>query len=164
MSIDIGIKLNKEISSDELRDKFYPWEKETNLSDNIYCLSPSYCGMVLSQHYEDSEHIILELSNALNFNCKFIKEPKANHNEEDEETRFQFGWVDSTSFLENLKGLRLAIDANPDFHNKLNLNNEWKWYFNKNNKDTFSQEVDNLIEIIEVGNSQNVTEICYSVG
>jgi cobalamin biosynthesis protein CbiG len=164
MSMDIGIKLNKEVSSDQLRDKFYSWEKETNISDDIYCLSPSYCGMVLSKHYENSEPIISELSKALNFDCTFIQEPKVNHNEEDEETRFQFGWVNSISFLDNLKNLKKAIDTNSEFQNKLNLKDEWKWYFDKKNIDTFSQEIDNLIEVLEVGNSQGVTEICYSVG
>jgi hypothetical protein len=164
MSFNIGLKLNKQVSSDILRDKFYSWETENNSSDDIYCLSPSYCGIVLSQHYEDSEPLIQELSSALSYDFKFIQEPKANHNEEDEETLFQFGWVSSTSFLDNLKNVRKVIDANPDFHSKLNLSDEWKWYFNNNNKDTFSQEINNLIEVLEIGNSQGVTEICYTVG
>lgn len=164
MSMDVGLKLNKEISSDTLRDKFYSWETEKNSSDDIYCLSPGFCSLALGKLFEDSEPIISELSKALNFECNFIEEPKANHSEEDEETRFQFGWVSSTLYLENLKKMRTLIDTNPDFYTKLDLTNQWEWYFDKKNEGTFSQDIDNLIEVLEVGNSQGVIEICYTAG
>lgn len=163
MSMSIGLKLNKVISSDILRDKFYSWETETNKSDDIYCLSSGFCSIVMAKHFEESEPIISELSKSLNYDCTFIEEPKANHSEEDEETQFKFGWINSEIYLDNLKKIKIIIDTNSEFFKNLNLSSEWSWYFDNKNEDTFSQDIINLIEVIEIGNEQGVSEICYTV-
>ena len=163
MGMDIGLKLNKVITSDQLRNKFYSWNTE-NTSDDIYCLSRGFCNMILSQHYNDGEPVISELNEILEFDCSFIQEPKANHNDEDAETRFQFGWVNSVQFLNNLRKIKTLIQDNSDFSKNIDLNEDWKYYFSGQDDDCFPQDIDNLIEVIEIGNSQGVTEICYSVG
>ena len=163
MGFDIGLKLNKEIASDGLRNKFYSWNTE-NTSDDIYCLSRGFCNMILSQHYDDSEPVISELNEVLGYDCSFIQEPKVNHNEEDEETRFKFGWANSVQFLDNLKKVKTLIQDNSDFSKNIELSEDWKYYFSGQDEDCFPQDIDNLIEVIEIGNSQGVTEICYSVG
>lgn len=162
MGFDIGLKLNKEITSDELRKKLYSYENEKS-TDNICCLSRGFCNMVLSQFIDD-ESIMPELSGKLNFDCSFLEEPKANHIDEDDETKFQFGWVDSSLFLENLKELKKALDNNPTFYENLDLEEDWQYYFNKENEDCFYQDIQNIIEILEVANNQGVTELCYTIG
>jgi hypothetical protein len=119
---------------------------------------------VLSQHFDRGEPIISELSKVLGFDCKFIQEPKVNHIEEDEETRFQFGWVNSNSYLNNLKIVKTLVQSNSDMSSKIDLSEDWKYYFSGQDKYSFQQDIDHLIEVLEIGNLQGLTEICYSVG
>ncbi len=163
MGLDIGLKLNKEVVSNDLKNQFYSWSDD-DASDDIYCLSRGYCNLVLAQHFADSEPIIIELSRVLQFDCCFIDKPKANHCEEDEATRFQFGWVDSVQFLEKLIILKGLVDARPDFSKDLKLSNVLKYYFSKQEDGDFFEDISNLIKVLEIGNAQGVTEICYSVG
>jgi hypothetical protein len=163
MGLDIGLKLNKAIASDKLRNQFYNWSTE-NTSDDIYCLSRGYCNLVMSKHYADSEPLITELNKVLEADCSFIQEPKVNHYEEDEVTKFQFGWISSTQFLDNLKYVKSLIQNKSDFSSRMNLNDDWKYYFGGQDEYCFSQDIDNLIEVIEIGNLQGVTKVCYSAG
>jgi len=163
MGLDISIKLNIEIASEELRNKFYIWSNEY-ASDEIGCLSRDFCNMVLSQHSDSGEPIISELSKVLSFDCKFLQEPKVNHIEEDEDTRYQFGWVNSISYLNNLKIVKTLVQSNSDMSSKIDLSEDWKYYFSGQDKYSFQQDIDHLIEVLEIGNLQGLTEICYSVG
>lgn len=162
MGFDIGLKLNKAIASDDIKKQFYPHDDE-NTNDEIFCLTRAYCNMILTQHFTDSEPIISELSRVLQFDCSFLEEPKANHSEEDESTRFQFGWVNSFHFLDNLMQLKDTIQTQPNFSKNLNLNYNWTYYFTKQEEEDFFKDIDNLIKVLEVAHSQGVTEICYSV-
>jgi hypothetical protein len=118
----------------------------------------------MSKHYSDSEPLITELNKALEVDCSFIQEPKVNHCEEDEETKFQFGWVSSSQFLGNLKNVRSLIQNNSDFSKKMNLNENWQDYFSRQDEHCFLQDIYNLIKIIEISNFQGVNDICYSAG
>jgi phage pi2 protein 07 len=161
MGFDISLKLNKVIDATEIRDKFAPYVD--NQSDSISCLSRGFCNLVLNQHFPDNEPLILELSKALEFNCSFIEEPKANHFEEDEETRFKFGWVKSDIFLSNLVKLNEQLELKPQFSKNLDLSSDWIYYFEEDEENNFRQDIRNLIGVIEICNQQEITEICYVV-
>ncbi len=163
MGLDIGLKLNKEVASAALRDKFYS-TNTANTADDIYCMSRGYCNLILSKHSPESEELVAELSKALAFDCGFLQEPKVNHYEEDEETKFQFGWVNSTQFLDNLKKVKALMHDKTGFSANMNLSEAWKQYFGGQDPHSFSQDVENIIEIIDVANAQGTTELCYSVG
>jgi hypothetical protein len=93
-----------------------------------------------------------------------FQEPKVNHIEEDEDTRYQFGWVNSISYLNNLKIVKTLVQSNSDMSSKIDLSEDWKYYFSGQDKYSFQQDIDHLIEVLEIGNLQGLTEICYSVG
>jgi hypothetical protein len=157
MGIDIGIKLNKKIASDDLKSKFYSYE-EGNASDDICCLSRAFYSLVTK------DDIIDELNKVLKFDCTFLQEPKLNHVEENDDTKFQFGWVNSVLFLENLKEVKNRINLKSNYFEKMNLNSNWIYYFREQGNGYFIDDINNLIEVIEIGNIQGLTEICYSIG
>jgi hypothetical protein len=161
MGLDIGIKFNKEIVSKTLSDKFSKSEEKL---DNLYCLSRGYCHMIMMKEFSDGEPVIEELEKALDYDCSFIQEPKANHYEEGDDTLFQFGWVNSIDFLKDLTEVQKMLKINLHNLKKLNLEDNWVDYFNEKGEYGFKNDIDNLMEVLDIANKKGVTEICYTIG
>ena len=162
MGLDISLKLNKQIESVELKNQFYAWNTN-NSSDDICCLSRAYCGLMLMQFDSYGNEVVGELNRVLEFDCSFLQEPKPNHVDEKEDTLFKFGWVNTIEFLGNLKKLEKTLQMKPDFSQSLNVDANWKNYFNGQGRGTFFEDITNLIKVLEIGNEQGLTEICYVV-
>lgn len=159
MGLDISIKLNKKIKSDYLKEKYHLWTDE---SDDIVCLSRDYCNLMLMQFEPENEQFFSDLNTTFGYDCSFLQKPKLNHPEESEETLFQFGWLKSNDFLEQLKQLKLVIENKRDFVPHVHWPLEWIEYFIT--EGSFLINISNLIEVLEIGNQQGVTEVCYVIG
>jgi len=159
MGFDIGIRMNKKIESVYLKEKFHPWVEE---DFDFGCLSRGYCSLMLLQFESGNEELFIDLKNVFGYDCTFLQRPKVNHVEEGEDTLFQFGWEESKGFLAQLKELKLIIDSKQGFIKPPHWPLEWEEYFITDG--SFLKDIANLVEVLEVGNAEGVTEVCYVIG